>query len=186
MSCYNTLTVYEVMYGSGQSGDPVHEGGQSGQGRHVGNARTTGGFGGDSDPTPSTPAHADPAFKPSKAEEILGGQDPYAGASTIQDPAPMSDSATTASIKSGIPGETQTGKGLGEDTYRAKSGVSSSTGNTTAGPHSSDIGNKADPRVDSDLDGRGGLKGTPATTDTKGYTTGVDNSTALPDRSVQG
>ncbi|KAI9800261.1 MAG: hypothetical protein M1833_003375 [Piccolia ochrophora] len=31
----------------------------------------------------------------------------------------------------------------------------SHTGNTTSGPHSSSLGNKADPRVDSDRDGRG-------------------------------
>jgi len=35
------------------------------------------------------------------------------------------------------------------------SGLTGTSHNTTAGPHSSNIANKADPRVDSDLDGRG-------------------------------
>lgn len=56
------------------------------------------------------------------------------------------------------------------------------SGNTThtAGPHSSDLANRADPRVDSDLDGRKGLG-----TSTAGTGSGLA-ANSLPDRSVQG
>lgn len=50
----------------------------------------------------------------------------------------------------------------------------------TAGPHSSDLANRADPRVDSDLDGRRGLG-----TSTAGTGPGLAGNN-LPGRSVQG
>jgi len=53
-------------------------------------------------------------------------------------------------------------------------GSTGATGNTTAGPHSHNIENKMDPRVDSDMDGRSGL-GTAATG--TGAGTGIGNNT---------
>ena len=57
----------------------------------------------------------------------------------------------------------------------ALGGASTGSGTTTAGPHSSNLGNKADPRVDSDMDGSRNLgarepgygSGTTGTTTTK-------------------
>lgn len=55
------------------------------------------------------------------------------------------------------------------------------SGNThTAGPHSSDLANRADPRVDSDRDGHKGLG-----TSTAGTGSGLTGS-SLPHRSAQG
>lgn len=57
-----------------------------------------------------------------------------------------------------------------DGTYTANTGYTTSTGpaTTTAGPHSSNIANKADPRVDSDLDGRNALGQTGTTQHTQG------------------
>ena len=62
----------------------------------------------------------------------------------------------------GAPGRTGASSGL--------------TGNTTAGPHSSNLENKMDPRVDSDRDGRSGL----------GNTTGVGGSSGLTGNTTAG
>ncbi|KAL8812425.1 MAG: hypothetical protein Q9200_001032 [Gallowayella weberi] len=61
------------------------------------------------------------------------------------------------------------------------SGLTGHHGSTTAGPHSSNVGNKMDPRVDSDLDGSRGLGGR-GTTGT-GY---GSNTTAGPHDSNMG
>ncbi|KAL8809195.1 MAG: hypothetical protein Q9200_003624 [Gallowayella weberi] len=88
-------------------------------------------------------------------------------------------------------------RGLGSSTHQ--SGYGSSTGttggygssNTTAGPHSSNLGNKADPRVDSDRDGSRGLGSSThqpgygsSTGTTGGY--GSSNTTAGPHSSNLG
>lgn len=58
---------------------------------------------------------------------------------------------------------------------------SAHAGNThTAGPHSSDLANRVDPRVDSDHDGHKGLG-----TSTAGTGSGLTGS-SLPNRSAQG
>jgi len=74
------------------------------------------------------------------------------------------DSATTASVRSGIPGAAQSGNT--NKPLPTEPGYG--TGRTTAGPHSSNLENKLDPRVDSDLDGSRGLGGN--TTGTRGMT----------------
>lgn len=83
---------------------------------------------------------------------------------------------------------TTTGSGI-----MGTSGIGSSGANTTAGPHSSDMMNKLDPRVDSDLSGghMGSSTGTTSgygtsgtsgmssgygTTGSSGYTTGSTNA----------
>ena len=53
----------------------------------------------------------------------------------------------------------------------SSSGLTGSTG--TAGPHSSNLGNKADPRVDSDLDGSRNLGANPHGTSSSGYGSGT-------------
>ena len=75
------------------------------------------------------------------------------------------DAATTASVKSGIPGTSLSGArhGLGGDTNKPlphEPGIGPAvigSGNTSAGPHSSSLANRADPRIDSDLEGSRGL-----------------------------
>jgi len=69
---------------------------------------------------------------------------------------------TTHTTGTGVGHTTHTtGTGVGHNTHTTGTGVGhtgtgagyGTTGNTTAGPHSSNLANKADPRVDSDLDG---------------------------------
>ncbi|KAL9603549.1 MAG: hypothetical protein Q9219_001051 [cf. Caloplaca sp. 3 TL-2023] len=64
---------------------------------------------------------------------------------------------------SGLTGTDTAASGYGSSGYGSTTGSS-----TTAGPHSSNVANKADPRVDSDLDGRRGLGSTTGTSGTTG------------------
>ena len=166
------LSMFKVMYGEGQPGETAP---MEGEGSHFGNSRTTAPS--DSGLNLSTSAH-DQADRPSKAEEVLGGADPMGGASTTREPRHLDDTATTASIKSGVPGQAQTGNTIGSGTHASEQ-AAPDTATTTTGPHSSSLGNKADPRMDSDLDGRRGLEAPSSTTGT-GHT-----SSALPDRTTQ-
>ncbi|KAL8917362.1 MAG: hypothetical protein Q9208_007979 [Pyrenodesmia sp. 3 TL-2023] len=59
---------------------------------------------------------------------------------------------------SGLTGSNTTGSGYGSSDYDRTTGGSGLTGSTTSGPHSSSMANKADPRVDSDRDGRRGVE----------------------------
>ena len=73
------------------------------------------------------------------------------------------DAATTASVKSGIQGNPQSGSALTGSSNSNKplpnepGTGATGTGFNTAGPHSSNLENKMDPRVDSDRDGSRGL-----------------------------
>lgn len=169
----DNLMMAKVMYGSGQSIDPVHSGGQ---GSHLGSSNTTRNAGDDMNPISSTRNGPNSSTKPSKAEEILGNQDPMGSASTTRSAYPTSDTATTASVKSGVPGEAQTGKIIGSST--------DGTATTTGGPHSANLGNKSDPRIDSDGNGRASLGATSSKVGAGGYGTDQGN-TALSDRSVR-
>ncbi|KAL8675511.1 MAG: hypothetical protein Q9168_000023 [Polycauliona sp. 1 TL-2023] len=161
----------EVMYGSGQSADPVHTGTGS------------------------------PATTTSSAREPVG----QGGTGSIQQGStPLSSSRTPGtfvddggsamSIKSGQQGNTQesklagippthdpldTNKALPREPTTGPTGAHTSSTTSGVGPHSSSMANKADPRVDSDLDGSRGLGGP----DTAGMSGGVMSST-LPDRTV--
>ena len=104
----------------------------------------------------------------------------------------LDDTATTASIKSGVPGNPQssslTGSTANKDALELNkplpqeptgAGLSGAAGKYAAGPHSSNLANRADPRVDSDLDGSKGLGG---------GATGAGSELAgssLPDRSIK-
>ena len=72
----------------------------------------------------------------------------------------------THGTTSGYGSSTGTGYGSNTGMTGTESGYGSS--NTTAGPHSSSMGNKADPRVDSDLDGSRGMGSSTGTHDTTG------------------
>lgn len=108
--------------------------------------------------------------------------------STSGTPGMFDDGATTASIKSGVTGKAQGGSltnlsGTHKTSGSSKplSEPSAHAGSThTAGPHSSALANRADPRVDSDRDGHKGLG-----TSTAGTGSGLTSS-SLPDRSVEG
>ena len=132
------------MYGSGQSDDPVHTG--HGHGHTAGKA--------DGNPLTSNKTG-----------------DAYPGASsTSRMPGGFDDSATTASVKSGVAGEPQSGSTMSGsnindplDTNKPlprepeTAGSGHATGASAVGPPSSSLANKADPRVDSDLDSSRGL-----------------------------
>lgn len=103
----------------------------------------------------------------------------------------LDDAATTASIKSGIAGYPRSGSHTTSSGTRdtldtnkplphepTGTGLSGHSGSTTAGPHSSNLANRADPRVDSDLDGSKGVGSS-----TKGSGSGLTGS-SLPDRSA--
>lgn len=60
--------------------------------------------------------------------------------------------------------------GLGHSSHGTHGTTGLGSHHTTAGPHSSDLANKADPRVDSDRDGRGLGHGTHGTTGDQGTT----------------
>ncbi|KAL8779805.1 MAG: hypothetical protein Q9213_006763 [Squamulea squamosa] len=176
----------EVMYGSGQSGDPVHTG--------TGSQATSSHNPSDLLSTSTAPTN------PSAREPIGQG-----GSGSIQqgsNPLPSShtqgtlddDAGSAMSIKSGQPGNSQeskitgipethgpldTNKALPREPTTGYTGGHDSLTTSGVGPHSSALANKADPRVDSDLDGSKGLSGH----DTAGTTGGLTGST-FPDRTA--
>lgn len=174
------------MYGSGQSSDPVHTGtGTQATSSHNAN-----------DPLSSSTAPT-----ASSTREPIG----QGGTGSIQQgSAPLSSSRTPGtfvddggsamSIKSGQQGNSQeskitgipethdpldTNKALPREPTTGYTGAHDSSTTSGAGPHSSAMANKADPRVDSDLDGSRGLGGR----DTSGMAGGGMGST-LPDRTA--
>ena len=171
------------MYGSGKSDDPVHTG-QAGSGNATSSNRT-----GDDMPGANRADVDNPYYKGNQPSTTgAAGTSGYSTepSSTSRVPGTFDDdTATTASVKSGVIGESQGGSAL------AGSGATdsstnkplpmepeSATGHSGYGPHDSSLANKADPRVDSDLDGSRGLGS--STTGTGSGLTG----TSLPDRSV--
>ena len=189
------------MYGSGKSDDPVHTGPVG-----SGNPFTSNKTGDDTGPTSAFSGYGNTPVPGANRADIdksyyEGNQPSTTGAtsttghstkpsSTSRMPGTFDDdTATTASVKSGVIGESQHGLGLtGSGTTGSSKNKplplepeSAGTGRTGAsgiGPHDSSLANKADPRVDSDLDGSKGLGGN--TTGTGSGLTG----TSLPDRSV--
>ncbi|KAL8647948.1 MAG: hypothetical protein Q9226_006216, partial [Calogaya cf. arnoldii] len=176
----------EVMYGTGQSSDPVHTG--------TGIQAT-------SSHNPNDPMSSSTGPTASSTREPIG----QGGTGSIQQGSiPLSSSRTPGtfvddggsamSIKSGHQGNSQESKETGtSDTHdpldtnkplpreptTAHTGAPGSSTISGVGPHSSSMANKADPRVDSDLDGSRGLGGR----DTSGITGGAMGST-LPDRTA--
>lgn len=151
----------EVLYGSGKNGDPVHDE------RVAGNPLT----GNETGAIDSTRQSTEPT-----------SSSPMPG--TFDD-----DTATTASVKSGVIGESQEQSGLtgsGETvppsnkqlSHEPEPAGTGPVGHSGVGPHDSKLANKADPRVDSDLDGSKALGGS-----TSGTGSGL-TGTSLPDRSV--
>lgn len=93
---------------------------------------------GDKDTTDTTTATGTQGHHPTATEHTAGAH---------------SSNATHANI-GGTGTGTGTGTGMGTGTGTDKMGTGyghATTGTTTAGPHSSSFGNKADPRVDSNL-----------------------------------
>lgn len=176
------------MYGSGQSDDPVH----TGTGTQATSSHNT------NNPIPSS---TEPAGNTSRDPVGQGGigsvQQGSQPVSSSRMPGTSDDDVgSTSSIKSGVPGSNQESRVIGapetHDTldtnkplpHEPTTGAAHEQGSSTTsgvGPHSSGLANKADPRVDSDLDGSRGL-GSHGTTGTTGAYTGSE----LPDRSVGG
>lgn len=180
----------EVMYGSGQSSDPVH----AGTGTQATSSHNT-----------NNPLTSSTADMPSSTREPVGqggigsiqqGSNPT---SSSRMPGMSDDDAGSAlSIKSGQPGNSQQSKVTGlpdthdplntnkalprEPTTGPTTGLGSSTA-SGAGPHSSALGNKVDPRVDSDLDGSRGIGGSGAAGMSSGMSSGMAGSN-LADRTV--
>ena len=183
------------MYGSGQSSDPIH----AGQGSHFGASRTadssnplssgqsssttgTSALGGN----PSSTGHS-VGNEGLTGHRGVGSSDPYdSGRSDSRMPGAFDDGSSTAEIRSGVPGRNVgdssglTGSSSLNKPLPNEPGTSSlgSGTTTTAGPHSSNLENKLDPRVDSDLDGSRGLGSRTGTTGS-----GLTGS-SYPDRSL--
>ena len=160
----------------------------SGEGSHFGSGRTTG-----NDPLSSSTNPTSATGSNFAGTGTHGLTEPHSSRmpGSFDD-----DAATTASVSSGVPGRAQTGNPIGSGAYNSGldtnkplptqpgtsgsgltgSGVTGSGvgSNTNTGPHSSNLENKLDPRVDSDLDGRSGLGGNTNT----GTGSGLTGSTA--------
>ncbi|KAL9127515.1 MAG: hypothetical protein Q9217_003625 [Psora testacea] len=169
------------MYGSGHIDDPVLTGDNntsSGQGSHFDSNRTA-----SNEPLSSS-------TNPASTSATHGLSEPHSSRmpGTFDD-----DAATTASVKSGIPGTSQSGNnmdgglGLGSGSNINKplpQEPVTSGSSTTAGPHSSTIGNRADPRIDSDRDGsHGGIRSKDTTGNGFGGHSTLGNEGSLPGRS---
>jgi len=103
-----------------------------------------------------------------KAEELLHKKDNKHGDTTHSTNAgPHSSNLSNKAdprVDSDRDNYGNTSTGLGHNTHNTgvghNTGLGQNTGyNTTSGPHDSNLANKADPRVDSDRDGRSGLPG---------------------------
>ncbi|KAL8969852.1 MAG: hypothetical protein Q9183_001795 [Haloplaca sp. 2 TL-2023] len=128
--------------------------------RQLGTGSTSGIAATDSSRTtePSTDQHHHPsrdAFLAGAGGAAAGGAALHQGQKHHGQHAPTDGTSSTGYSNPYPPSSTGTDVGSGP--------TSSTTGNygsptgTTAGPHSSNVANKADPRVDSDLDGRRGM-----------------------------
>lgn len=110
----------------------------------------------------------------------LGVVEPTSTSGTSGTSGTFDDAATTASIKSGVAGKAQGGSLTNPSGSHHALGSNKPLSDThTAGPHTSDLANRADPRVDSDRDGHKGLG-----TSTAGTGSGLTGS-SLPNRSAQ-
>ncbi|KAL8906442.1 MAG: hypothetical protein Q9207_002031 [Kuettlingeria erythrocarpa] len=182
----------EVMYGSGKSDDPVHAGtGSQATSLHTANEQTTKDqISSSSGPSGNTAR--DPIGQGGMGS-IQQGSNPVSSSRT---PGTFDgeDVGSTSSIKSGVPGSNQKSNVIGPsetqdtlDTNKAlprepAPGASQGYGSSTyteVGPHASEMANKADPRVDSDLHGSRGLGGQGMTGPSSGLT-----GSGLPDRST--
>ena len=192
------------MYGSGANTDTVRDGttgSSSGQGSHLEKGRATGEgpLSTSTDPTStagygsstSGTGHRSAVNEHPFSSHGLGTTGSTESSSRTGTTGAFDDAATTASIKSGVPGNAPSGSHTTSSGTRdtldtnkplphqpAGAGLSGHSGSTTAGPHSSNLANRADPRVDSDLDGSRGLGA-----GTTGSGSGLTGS-SLPDRST--
>ena len=138
------------------------------------NTRATGSTG--SGLTGSTGHHGHHGGVTGRAEDIIHGGDHHTETANRLDPHVSGgrgglEHATVEGTGSGLGGSHNTSGGYGSSTGTT-GGYGSSSG-TAAGPHSSNLANKADPRVDSDLDGRRGLESNTGTHNTSsGYGSG--------------
>lgn len=179
------------MYGSGQSDDPVHAG--------TGSQATSAYNDNDQIAKDNLSSSSGPAGNSARDPvgqggigSIQQGSNPSSGMPGTFD---AEDVGSTSSIKSGLAGSNQESKVIGvsethdplntnkalpqEPAVGGAQGYGSSP-TTGAGPHSSGMANRADPRVDSDLNASRGL-GDQGVMGTSGGLTG----SSLPDRTTE-
>jgi hypothetical protein len=148
-------------YGAGQYGSNTTHGTTHGTGLGSTTHGTTGGLGSThrSDPTGPHSSHMANKADPRVDSDRLGTAGNTAGAGGYgagQYTGNTGSHATHGTTGSGLTGSHNThgttGAGLTGTHGTPHSAVGSGNSNTTAGPHNSDMLNKLDPRVDSDLD----------------------------------
>lgn len=141
----------ETLYGSGQQ-TGTHNGGLTGEGSHLGsgnNTTTSGGVGSEHSATHGTPGSG------LTGNNTTGGSALGAGHNTHQSltgEGSHLSGATSGTAHDQTRTGHESGLGLGQNT----------SSGTTSGPHTSDLANRADPRVDSDnsrATGHSGLTG---------------------------
>ena len=116
-----------------------------------------------------------------RALTVVSGQSPDLGTQANRDFVDLDGSRTVGGNKthSTTHGNTAVGAGFGSSTTTGAGHSTTGAGHgpTTAGPYSSNLANKADPRVDSDLDGRGGYGSSTTTGAGYGSSTRAGHST---------
>ena len=168
------------MYGTGESSDPVH----MNTGDQAGHTKAT------SDPADPTGNSARDPVGQGGMGSIQQGSNP---APSSQMPGAFDNDSTSAtSIKSGVPGNSDESRTAGtsaaHDTVDTNkplpsepaTGAYGSSNTSGAGPHSSGLASKLDPKADSDRDGSKGLGSQGMAGDTAGMTGGAvgDRTTA--------
>ena len=177
----------EILYGSGSSSDPVNSGATGVEGGKLrGESGHFARFDEDNNIKPATGTRTTDYASATP----LGSNTHGSGNLTSSSHMPSMTDDDTASIKSGVTGFPQSGSALTGppgntdplDTNKPlpREPQSEMSGSTTAGPHSSNLANRVDPRVDSNLDGSQGLGG-----NTTGTGSGLTGSN-LPHRGVGG
>ena len=156
-------------HGDVQSDEPISTSSNkitSGEGSHFGNARTTGNepLSSSTNPTSTIQAPAQGRVSEPHPSRMPGTFDDDAGHTTSHHQPYKNKHDTTRSFPLG--GHSMSSSGYSAPgqvgTYPAGgaslAGPNHGGASTTTGPHSSDLANKADPRVDSDLDGSHGVE----------------------------
>lgn len=140
----NSATVGGTGYGAGTTGQHHHHG-------------TTGGFGGPTGVTGTGFGSAtDPSYGSTTGGTAEGMSGPHGSriANTL-DPRVDSDRDNSATLGGGAGYSSATGAGAGVGAGTGTGFAGGVSNSTNAGPHNSNLANKLDPRVDSDLDHRG-------------------------------
>ncbi|KAI4118746.1 MAG: hypothetical protein LQ345_001265 [Seirophora villosa] len=187
-SGYGSSTTGPHSSGMANKADPRVDSDRDGRrGVEVGSGGTGSGLTGSS----TTGHHGQHGGLTGKADDIVHGGDHHTETANRLDP---HVAGGRGPIEHATVGDASSGLGGSTSSTDATRGYGSSSG-MTSGPHSSSMANKADPRVDSDRDGRRGVEtgsgtsggyGSSSTDATRGYgsstdaTRGYDSTTSGP------